>query len=58
MSYVNKFLFQAMKQGSISYETMTEKQQLAMDELALGEITAGEMTQEEYELITGKEVIS
>lgn len=56
MSYVNLLLFQALKQGTISYESMSEKQQFAMDELALGKITSGEMTQEEYEILTGKEV--
>lgn len=56
MSYVNLLLFQALKQGTISYESMSEKQQLAMDELALGKVTAGEMTQEDYDLLTGLEV--
>ncbi len=56
MNYVNLYLFQTLKQGKISYISMTERQQLAMDEIALGEITSGALTQEEYDILTGKGV--
>lgn len=55
MSFFNLYLFQCLKQGTILYENMTEKQKLAMDEIALGEMTAGSLTQEEYDLWTKKE---